>query len=195
MESKGEINISPNYSKEDYLNLNLSIHSCESNWGEAITILKDRIEGRYFNQIELLSDDINANGFTIMALNCLLIETLYQFKEGKDKTPSHRNKEVYSDFLMQEFPLVFNTQNIANSFYSNIRCGILHSAQTKNESRLSDREGIAVVLEGNTLVVSVKGMSLLLKKYFQWYLQKLSDPNEVTLRNNFINKMKFVCRK
>ena len=130
-----------------------------------------------------------------MALNCLLIETLYQFKEGKDKTPSHRNKEVYSDFLMQEFPLVFNTQNIANSFYSNIRCGILHSAQTKNESRLSDREGIAVVLEGNTLVVSVKGMSLLLKKYFQWYLQKLSDPNEVTLRNNFINKMKFVCRK
>ena len=195
MEAKGEINISPNYNKEDYLNLNLSIHSCEANWREAIKILKDRIEGRYLNQIELLSNDINVNGFAIMALNCLLIETLYQFKEGKDKTPSHHNKEVYSDFLMQEFPLVFNTQNIAESFYSNIRCGILHSAQTKNESRLSDREGVAVVLEGNTLVVSVKGMSLLLKTYFQHYLQKLLDANEIPLRKNFIKKMKYVCRR
>lgn len=195
MESKGEINISPNYSKEDYLNLNLSIHSCESNWREAITILKDRIEGRYLNQIELLSNDINVNGFTIMALNCLLIETLYQFKEGKDKTPSRRNKEAYSDFLMQEFPHVFNTQSIAESFYSNIRCGILHSAQTKNESRLSDREGVAAVLEGNTLVVSVKGMSLLLKTYFEKYLQRLSDVNETTLRKNFIKKMGYICRK
>ena len=195
METKGEINISPNYNKDSYLKLNLSLCSCESDWKKAIEIIMDRIEGRYLNQIDLLSDDVNANGFTIMALNCLLIETLYQFKEGKDRTPSRHNKEAYSDFLMQEFPCVFNTQNIAESFYSNIRCGILHSAQTKNGSRLSDREGVAVVLEGNALVVSVKGMSLLLKTYFQRYLQKLSDPNEVTLRNNFINKMKFVCRK
>lgn len=121
--------------------------------------------------IDLLSDDVNSNGFTIMALNCLLIETLYQFKEGKDKTPSHQNKEVYSDFLMQEFPHEFNTKNIADSFYTNIRCGILHSAQTKNESRLSDREDVVVTFEGNTLVVSVNGVSSLLKTYFERYLQ------------------------
>ena len=195
MEAKGEINISPIYNKDSYLNLNLSLQSSESDWNTAVTILKDRIEGRFLNQIDLLSNDINANGFTIMALNCLLVETLYQFKEGKDKTPSRCNKEVYSNFLTQEFPLVFNTKNIAESFYTDIRCGILHSAQTKNESRLSDREDVIVTFDGNTLIVSVKGVSSLLKSYFERYLQKLSDPNEVTLRNNFINKMKFVCRK
>lgn len=195
MEAKGEINISPNYNKDSYLNLNLTSQSSETDWNTAIAILKDRIEGRFINQIDLLSDDINANGFTVMALNCLLIETLYQFKEGKDKTPSRQNKEAYSNFLMQEFPHEFNTKNIADSFYTNIRCGILHSAQTKNESRLSDREDVVVTFEGNTLVVSVNGVSSLLKAYFERYLQKLSNPNEVTLRNNFINKMKFVCRK
>lgn len=195
METKGEVNISPNYNKDSYLNLNLTLQSSESDWNTAIAILKDRIEGRYINQIDLLLNDVNANGFTIMALNCLLIETLYQFKMGKDKTPNRKNKEVYSDFLMQEFPYEFRTENIANSFYTNIRCGILHSAQTKNESRLSDREDVVVTFEGNTLVVSVKGMSLLLKTYFEHYLQKLAVPNEVILRNNFINKMKFVCRK
>lgn len=195
METKGEVNISPNYNKDSYLNLNLTLQSSEADWNTAVAILKDRIEGRYINQIDLLSNDINSNGFTIMALNCLLIETLYQFKEGKDKTPTRQNKEVYSDFLMQEFPHEFNAKNIADSFYINIRCGILHSAQTKNESRLSDREDVVVTFEGNTLVVSVNGVSSLLKAYFERYLQKLSNPDEVTLRNNFINKMKFVCRK
>lgn len=193
METKGEIYISPKYHKDDYLRLNLTLNSNQEKWNTAVEILRDRIHGRYFNQIDMLSSDINANGFTIMALNCLLIETLYQFKEGQDKTPSRKNKEAYSAFLMQEFS-DFNTKDIAESFYTDIRCGILHSAQTKNESRLSDREGFAVTFEGGTLVVSVKGVSSLLKTYFDNYLRKLSDTSEVTLRKNFIKKMRFVCR-
>ena len=194
METKGEIYISPKYQKDDYLRLKLALNSNQEKWNTAVVILRDRIYGRYFNQIDMLSDDINANGFTIMALNCLLIETLYQFKEGQDKTPSRQNKKAYSDFLMQEFP-DFNTKDIAESFYTDIRCGILHSAQTKNESRLSDREGFVVTFEGCTLVVSVKGVSSLLKTYFENYLQKLSNASEVILRRNFIKKMTFVCRR
>jgi len=194
METKGEINISPNYNKDSYLNLNLSLNSCESKWKKAIEIIKDRIEGRYIKQIDLLLNDVNANGFAIMALNCLLIETLFQFREGEEETP-RPNSKTYPAFLLQEFSSAFKNQKTAKSFYKNIRCGILHSAQTKDQSRLSDREDVVVTFEGNTLIVSVKGLSLLLKMYFEHYLQKLADPNEVTLRNNFINKMNFVCRK
>ena len=178
METKGEVNISPNYNKDSYLNLNLTLQSSEADWNTAVAILKDRIEGRYINQIDLLSNDINANGFTIMALNCLLIETLFQFRDGEEVTPQP-NSKTYPAFLLQEFSSAFKNQKTAESFYKNIRCGILHSAQTKNESRLSDREDVVVTLEGNTLVVSVKGVSSLLKMYFEHYLQKLADPNEV----------------
>ena len=42
MEAKGEINISPNYNKDSYLNLNLSLQSSQSDWNTAVAILKDR---------------------------------------------------------------------------------------------------------------------------------------------------------
>ncbi len=193
METKGEINISPNYKKDAYLNLKLTMTSDEETWQNAIEILKDRIYGRYLNQIELLLDDVNANGFTIMALNCLLIETLFQFRDGVAETP-RPNSTKYPKFLMQEFPANFDTEDKATEFYKNIRCGILHSAQTKNESRLTDRADFVVNFEGSTLIVSVVGLSKALNTYFDNYLKKLSNSSETMLRENFIKKMKFVCR-
>ena len=195
METKGEIKLSPKYKKDDYSKLNLNANSDDQVWDQAIEIIKDRIYGRYFNQIDLLSNDINANGFAIMALNCLLIETLLQFRDGKAETPAKNNKATYSNFLIEEFSSAFDTQPKAGRFYTDIRCGILHSAQTKNNSRLSDRKGFVVKFENDTLVVSVKGVSNVLKDYFKSYVKKLSDPKETTLRKNFVKKMKFVCRE
>ena len=127
-----------------------------------------------------------------MALNCLLIETLYQFKAGKNQ--SQRNKEEYLKFLKSEFPTEFDTYEKAKRFYENIRCGILHSAQTKGNSRLSDRDDFVVKIENDALIVSVPGVSNILKSSFDGYLQKLLDNSESELRSNFIKKMKFVCR-
>ena len=71
----------------------------------------------------------------------------------------------------------------------------MHSAQTKAESRLSDREGFVVAVENNVLIVSVAGLTKLVKNHFNSYASRLLDPNETELRKNFIKKMTFVCRK
>ena len=194
METKGEVNISPQYCRDDYHNLKLSVTSCESNWECAVNILKDRIQGRYINQIDLLSNDINSNGFAIMALNCLLIEALYQFENGLKETKKS-NKKEYANFLKKLDAVSFSDGSTAEDFYTHIRCGILHSAQTKAESRLSDREGFVIAVENNVLIVSVAGLSNLVKNHFNSYVNRLLDPNETELRKNFIKKMTFVCRK
>lgn len=194
METKGEVNISPQYSREDYRNLNLCAMSDTSIWTCAVDIFKDRIQGRYINQIDLLSNDINANGFTIMALNCLLIEALYQFENGLKETKGP-NKESYSRYLRQIDPVSFGFGTVAEDFYSNIRCGILHSAQTKAESRLTDRDGFVVTVENKVLIVSVAGVTNLVKNYFNSYANRLLDSKEQELRKKFIKKMTFVCRK
>lgn len=194
METKGEINISPQYSREDYHNLNLSLSSDDSTWTLAVNILKDRIKGRYINQIDMLASDINANGFTIMALNCLLIEALYQFENGLKETTGS-NTTSYANFLRKIDSTAFFNDAIAKDFYTNIRCGILHSAQTKAESRLTDREGFVIVVENNVLIVSVKGVVDLVKSYFDSYCAKLLNPSEVKLRENFIKKMTYICRR
>lgn len=194
METKGEVNISPQYSRDDYHKLKLSETSSKCDWERAVDILKDRIQGRYINQIDLLSNDINANGFAIMALNCLLIEALYQFENGLKET-KNSNKKEYANFLKQMDSIAFSVGSVAEDFYTHIRCGILHSAQTKAESRLSDREGFIVAIENNVLIVSVTGVTNLVKKHFNSYAGRLLDSNKIELRTNFIKKMKFVCRK
>lgn len=193
MEANGEIKISPKYSKEEYLNLKLSIRSDESKWSKAIDIFKDRIIGRYFNQIDLLSYDINSNGFTIMALNCLLIESLFQFRDGVDKTPG-KNSQAYPRFLEEAFPHVFDSSSKANMFYHSVRCGILHSAQTKDGARLSDDSSFVIRLDNNVLVVSVLGLTNELRKYLNNYVIKLGGSAETKLRNAFIKKMSYICR-
>lgn len=194
METKGEVNISPQYSRDDYHNLKLTETSSKPDWECAVNIFVDRIQGRYINQIDLLSNDINANGFAIMALNCLLIEALYQFENGLKET-KNSNKKEYSDFLKQMDSTAFSVGSVAEDFYTHIRCGILHSAQTKAESRLSDRTGFVVAVENNVLIVSVTGVTNLVKHHFTSYAGRLLDSNETDLRKNFIKKMKYVCRK
>lgn len=68
--------------------MNLHSDSEQGVWERGIEIFKDRIQGRFFDAIEESLDDPNKNGFAVMAIGCLLVETLYQFKEGFSSSPS-----------------------------------------------------------------------------------------------------------
>lgn len=162
-------------------------------WRKAVEIFTDRIEGRFLSQIRILTNDVNTNGFSIMALNCLLIETMLQFKIGKNTTPTS-NSEQYSNFLQEIFPTVFTSDDSAKAFYGDIRCGILHSAQTKGYSKLTCENSYVVRFDGRGVTVSVEQFSISLNQYFEEYKQKLLDRSQVLLRTNFIKKMRYVCR-
>ena len=82
MERYGRTYISPEYTREDFLELGLSLESFDWVWQRALDIFEDRFQRRYFDPIGILMGDVNRNGFAIMALLCLLIETLYQFRDG-----------------------------------------------------------------------------------------------------------------
>ncbi len=159
MERHGIGMISLRYRAEDFLNLNLSVN--EGDWDTAIQIVYDRFHERYFSTIHYLSydfkenrenrkyiisvDKVEKNGIAIMALNCLLIDTFYQFEYGlkssNDFNPITRSDKVgpnYKQFLRQKLPGIFMAEgpsptgdDFAELFYKDIRCGILHSAQTK----------------------------------------------------------------
>ena len=84
------IKISPAFFQKDWTDLDLSKNNIE-NWNKAIEIFKDRIEGRYFKQIEVLDKNKDRDiglfsGFAIMSLTCLLIETIEQFWTGNIET-------------------------------------------------------------------------------------------------------------
>ena len=197
MEYRDESYISVRFKREDFMELGITINSEVYKWDKAIEIFDDRIRGRFLDQIENM---VNCNylmrdGFSIMALNCLLIETLLQFEKGWDQTPLGRNKQEYKRFLQDKFPEIFYHDKIARIFYEDIRCGILHSAQTKNRSKLTFEQENAVELpeDHNIIVVDVMKLTNAILNYYDRYIRDLRDEENLDLRVNFLNKMMYTC--
>ena len=75
-----DFRISPNFKSSKWNELDLRAKD-SLDWKVAVDIFEDRIEGRFLKQIEILANKSDRkirefSGFAIMALDCLLIETL-----------------------------------------------------------------------------------------------------------------------
>jgi len=169
----------------------------EAGWQRAIEIFEDRIRGRFIDVAEHI-EHLPAAGFAIMAIDSLLIETLQQFREGVDKTPSRQGERYFREFLTQTlFGGYFNEEQ-ANAFYDQIRCGILHSAESKQNSRILTRSSVPLVdrLDDGSLVINRRKFHAVLLQVFDAYLVALrkNDPPDQELRKKFKKKMSNICK-
>lgn len=192
MERNGVGMITNRYRAQDYLDLQLEVDSEDGKWETAIEIFTDRFTERYFDPVCDLQKNSEKNGFAIMALNCLLIDTFYQFEEGVEETT--KNKACYTKFLQEHLSEIVSSSVMAMKFYKDIRCGILHSAQTKNGSMLSTESEIAIeFINGKSSIkVNVNMFSEEMKRYFESYIVRLRYGDKKT-RENFITKMYYIC--
>lgn len=196
--------ISPKYTTEDWKSLHLSIESEGSKWDKALDIFRDRFWGRFFKPVSLIRGCEFA-GFAVMALDCLLIETLQQFRHGCKESPKgyyqegtlkgrSRAKEFYASFFV-DFCFDCFDKHKAETFYDEIRCGILHQAETKGNSLIRKvGELVAVTDDGKSLNINREAFHKKLLDVFEDYAKKLGDPSNVELRKNFIKKMNSICR-
>ena len=192
--------IAPGIQHNEWLRLNLNDLS-SPDWNQAIEILKMRIENRYFEPVDLLIEKEThkmANerkyGFTILSIDCLLIETLQAFIEGW-KTTKNKSEKAFKKFLTTSpsFKKHFS-QEMAIQFYKNYRCGILHQAEIQSDS-LVWSIGPIVQNINNKMVINRTEFHKKLKDDFYHYLEQLKDERNVNLRNNFQKKMNHICQK
>lgn len=175
--------------------------SSDDGWEKAIDIFEDRYRNRFLSVIEQIEDKEGA-GFAVMALDCLLIETLQQFYEGVEETPRKKVKEYFVTFLTKTstyFSQFFNEPK-AKKFYRTIRNGILHQAEIKASSRIWFREGEPLVQESKDskgLVIHRKKFHTLLVQEFDNYIERLrqNNPPDNDLRKKFKKKMDAICSK
>lgn len=189
--------ISPRYRVSDWR------RAMESDdWTLRIDIFKDRITGRFLEPIELIEKDVNIGnfaGFSIMALDCLLVETLSQFYQGIDETPRDHQKQFWIFFRGSDYFKPHFTRRLAGIFYSHIRCGLLHQAQTKNGTLIrADQETMIKSASGapaNGIIVDRIRFHDALKKEISTYISKLKmgGNHNAQLRENFIKKMQCIC--
>ena len=192
------ISISPKYRKNDWQQA-LS----KKDWRKMVEIFEDRIESRFLKPIRLIANDPyigEFSGFSILALDCLIIETLNQFYSGLDETEGKHDEAFWNFFKKSEFFRGHFSRKKAFTFYSHYRCGILHQAQTKKKS--------VVRMDQNTMIQSVeKDISIglivdrsrfheALENEISSYIEKLKiggNDESHSLRSHFIKKMNIIC--
>lgn len=116
----------------------------EKNKKKLANFIYDRLYGRYLKPFDFPSDEYikdYKNGFAIMASCCLLIETFVSFTETKYRNTYNQSGQCFGHFFgsqdrFKELAIGKKLENglleTPNDFYKNVRCGILHNAETRN---------------------------------------------------------------
>jgi hypothetical protein len=202
------------FSSDDWRNLAERLDRDEGAWAEAIGVFERRMRERFFTCIDALikadtKPDSSSSpaaahsppdahcipGFSIMALCCLLIETMQGFREG-----SSRNTQTqFVKFLRRPaFNGAFADKGIAGEFVAGIRNGILHQAETRKwviwrsePSQMVERREDGYALNRTLFYEAVK-------QEFESYLRELNDtdnPANHERRGKFETQMNDICEK
>ena len=162
-------------------------------WREAVTILENRIGGRYLAHGTLILNR-SYSGFAVLAIDCAVIEALQQFREGKKETPWKKVGTYFRRFLTKtRFKF---TDDEADRFFDTVRNGILHQAETKHDTVVNKKQEKVIIKNtpsGKGIVINARRFHEELVLAFGDYKRALLNGDK-TLRENFIEKMNHVCR-
>ena len=180
----------------------------KSEWGEVFELLHTRIKTRFLDPIDWILEKRydRGEGFSVVALQCILIEFLEAFYQGKIYTTSKKprkfeynsSKQLFSDFLMthEPFSKYFTSKAHANGFFDNIRCGLLHEAATKETSKINNApsHNMLVLFEPddpNNMRIYRENFYEAIKEFIESYRIELLSNMELQI--NFIRKMDDIC--
>ncbi len=113
------------------------------------------------------------NGFVIMASCCLLIETLASFFTGNNKTPKDESVEMFKTVFKQAEKYSNKLKIFHNeSFYSKVRCGILHQGETYGKFKIL-RKG--KLFDNKEYTINATEFCLELNKFLKSYTEELKN--------------------
>lgn len=173
-------------------------------WEKAYELFKDRIDSRYLDLIHMIEkrDNYKGEGFLIMTIYCSLIEfleTIYQGRVFKDRKKNEltkyeyghgESKSIYVSFLTRN--KIFNfSKELAIEFYKNVRCRLLHEAQTGINWKIRvDNDKLITEDNGNYILNRIKFQQKI-EYYFKDYKKNLFNNPE--LKKAFIRKFNGIC--
>lgn len=175
-------------------------------WNEAFAeYFEKRLDLRYLHPIKILQehDTSQGEGFSILAIQCSLIEFLESTAQGKNyrflprgQAPGlheySSSQEVFVSFLRDRVPFsrTFDDAS-ARHFYASVRCGLLHEARTKNGWRIHANGPAGVVANVKESIVYRNNFHSALLEYIKQFGELLQA--DALLQQAFIRKFDDLC--
>ena len=130
------------------------------------------------------------NGFTIMAISCLMIESLESFHKGWPDS-NRKSQLAFCNFFDKNDNFSF-LKGYGEDFYKNVRCAILHQGETAKGWHIR-REG--KVFERRTKTINAKIFHDEVEVSLENYCLSLRNANwNSEIWKNFRKKMKAICK-
>ena len=201
------IEIAKNFTDYDWKNLEKELRADFGNreiWGKALDVFESRLNERYIKPAENIQNNLSVTGegFSITAILCSLIEALETFYEGKcykyEKPRTNReygngnSKSLFVSFLSTKEP--FNTTftvDLAEDFFKNVRCALLHEAMTRNNWTIRIDTDVLIEQKESGKVLNRFYFLESLKEYIKTYRSEVLGNKE--RKNAFIRKMNCIC--
>ena len=185
------LRISPQYSSTDWFALSIQD---EEHWQRAVTIVQDRLAGRFLRFADTCLPD-PYSGFVVLALDCLLAETIEQFRAGIINGNGKSRKLIKRFLARPRFQPYFD-EDARTHFFEDIRCGLLHQAEAREKWLV--RRGRSVMLEkielGRGFIIDVKKFHEAVGCSLQDYLDELVAPENAGLRAKLWKKMDHISQ-
>ena len=168
---------------------------------------KERLNLRYLNPIKILQENgkLIGEGFSIMAIICTLVEFLettikglkYKYVRNKNELNQYEycfSSDIFVDFLSKRIPFSNHfDKDLALEFYKNIRCGLLHEAQTKGRWTIRAKSLTGSLIDKNNKIVFRDDFQMALDEFTDDYYKNLLTDSE--LQKAFIRKFDFICEE
>lgn len=202
--------IAPNLTVKDWKELNLNYPASPA-WGRAADLFQARIFTRFIEPADILisaskKDSSKLVGFAVLALDFIVIETIQGFREGHIKH-TKRNSEgkeypisgaLIKTFLTRDpsFSAFFRTRDHAKQIYDAVRCNISHMGQTAVNVRVNIKNPVSMIAmdsESGEITINRNLFHEAVIDSLNRYCREIREGNDLTLRNNFFNKMNAIC--
>ncbi|MGB8477923.1 MAG: gamma-glutamylcyclotransferase family protein [Acidobacteriaceae bacterium] len=187
------------FTVRDYFEMRESLYKADSSdeWKKVLNAFRRRIRERFLRPInELAKNDKREGdkivpGFAMMTLDCLLIDTIQSFREGRGSTVELSPARSFKNFLGAEAFSEF-TANDAGDFFNSVRNGLFHNGETRGGWRIR-RDYTALLTKcGDARIINRRVFHSRVVLEFRRLCRDLKSPN-TELRKFFLRRMDALC--
>lgn len=198
------IQISPGFTISDWLATRnrLDPLRLDESWRDLIERIRTRVEKRFLEPVQLLLNEERLArrdeypeglGFTVLAIDCLLIETLCGYENGA-RTNVGQTASTFEEFLKSAagFADFFGEGDRAADFARSVRNGVLHDGEARNGWIVWERDPDGKVgddLGEGVRVVYRSAFHEALVDYQDSYFDRLLETGNADLRANLKQRL------
>ncbi len=192
--------IAANFTVGDYLSLRESLSSTgspTSAWDRLIRVFQQRINERFLRPIDALfglddTDFAARPGFAIMTLDCLLIDTLQSFREGRTSTGESSTAKSFLRFLNSAPAFAAWSRRDKNKFYSQVRNALFHNGETRGNWKIRRDTMKPLTEDGDSRILNRNLFHDAICSEYERFCSELGGDSE-EMRSNFLKRMNALC--